>query len=129
MTSLEQQLHQELEAVVQKFLLACRAQINATVDRALGAASHASASPRKTTVRKQMDPSKRSKRRTASELVALSDQLYKAIAASPGQSMAVLSEQVGVSPLQLQPAVARLRADSRIRTVGARQQTRYFPLA
>jgi len=129
MTSLEQQLHQELEAAFQKFLIGCRAQAHATVDRALGAAAHTSASPRKTKVRKSSEPSKRSKRRTADELAALSERLYEAIAASPGQSMVVLSEQVGVSPLHLQPAVARLRADNRIRTLGARQQTRYFPMA
>jgi hypothetical protein len=129
MTPLEQQLRQDLEAAVKKFLIGCRAQAHATVDRALGAAGPTSASPRKAKARKSSDPSKRSKRRTADELAALSEQLYEAIAASPGQTMVVFSEQMGVSPLHLQPAVARLRADNRIRTVGARQQTRYFPMA
>jgi hypothetical protein len=52
------------------------------------------------------------KRRTVSELAALSEQLYEAIAADPGESMVVSSERLGVSGVQLQRVVARLRAVS-----------------
>jgi hypothetical protein len=69
------------------------------------------------------------KRRTASERAALSEQLYEAIAASPGEDMVALSERLGVSGPQLQRVVARLRAGNRIRTVGTRQLMRYFPRA
>jgi predicted transcriptional regulator len=70
-----------------------------------------------------------SKRRTASELAALSEQLYEVIAAHPGEGMVTLSERMGANASTLQRAVARLRGEERIRTVGARQQMRYFPRA
>jgi hypothetical protein len=69
------------------------------------------------------------KRRTASELTALSEQLYKVIAAHPGEGMVALSEHMGVSGIQLQRVVALLRNGERVRTVGVRQQMRYFPRA
>jgi hypothetical protein len=69
------------------------------------------------------------KRRTASELTALSEQLYNVIAAHPGEGMVALSERMGVSGIQLQRVVALLRNGDRVRTVGVRQQMRYFPRA
>ncbi len=69
------------------------------------------------------------KRRTVSELAALSEQLYEAFAADPGEGMVSLSKRLDASGPQLQRVVARLRADNRIRTVGTRQLMRYFPRA
>jgi len=128
MPSPEQQLHQDLEAAVQKFLLAQRAQLNATLDRAFGTAARTLAGPRQSSGRKSNAP-KLNKRRTADEFAALSERRYQVIVDNAGQGMVVLSQYMGVSPLHLQPAVARLRAAERIRTVGARQHTRYFPRA
>jgi hypothetical protein len=129
MTSPEQRLHQQLESAIQEFLLASRAQVAATLDRAFDtAAARSSASRLKSATRRQQVP-KLGKRRSASELTALSEQLYEVIAAHPGQGMVVLSERVGTSGPHLQRVVSRLRTEGRIRTVGARQQTRYFPRA
>ena len=128
MTSHEQRLHQQIESAIQEFLLASRAQVAATLDRAFGAAARTPASRAKSPAGRQ-DVPKLGKRRSADELAALSEQLYEVIASDPGQGMVVLSERMGISGPHLQRAVARLRADSRVRTVGARQQTRYFPRA
>jgi hypothetical protein len=43
--------------------------------------------------------------------------------------MTTLAPQVGVAPRVLQVAVARLRRDGRVRAIGKRQQTRYYPMA
>ena len=59
----------------------------------------------------------------------MSEQLYEAISSSPGENMVSLSKRLGVSGPHLQRVVSRLRADGRIRTVGERQQMRYFPRA
>jgi len=42
--------------------------------------------------------------------------------------MATLAPQVGASPSALQVAVARLKRGNRVRAVGQRQFTRYFPM-
>ena len=42
--------------------------------------------------------------------------------------MSVLAARVGVPRNTLQVPVARLRAAGRIKTVGSRQFTRYFPI-
>jgi hypothetical protein len=42
--------------------------------------------------------------------------------------MTTLAPQVGVAPRVLQVAVARLRHDGRVRAIGKRQQTRYYPM-
>jgi hypothetical protein len=76
MTSPEQRLHQQLESAIQEFLLASRAQVAATLDRAFDTAvARSSASRLKSATRRQQVP-KLGKRRSASELTALSEQLY-----------------------------------------------------
>jgi hypothetical protein len=42
--------------------------------------------------------------------------------------MTTLATLVGASPRALQVAVARLKRAGRVRKIGQRQQTRYFPL-
>ena len=126
MTTLEQRLQQQIEAAVQEYLQLSRAKVAATLERAFGAGATGPAH-RATPSARPRESEKVGKRRTASELAALSEQLYEAISASPGQGIVGLSERLGVSGPHLQPVVARLRADGRIRTVGARQQMRYFP--
>jgi hypothetical protein len=43
--------------------------------------------------------------------------------------MTTLAPQVGVAPRVLQVAVARLRRDGRVRAIGKRSHTRYYPMA
>jgi hypothetical protein len=43
--------------------------------------------------------------------------------------MAVLAAEVGASAKELHRAVARLKEGGRVRAVGQRSQTRYFPLS
>jgi len=128
MTTLEQRLEEQIESAVQEYLRESRARVAATLERAFGASGRAPAQRVKSPTRAG-SAVKAGKRRTASELAALSEQLYGAIAAGPGEGMVALSERLGVSGPQLQRVVARLRADNRIRTVGTRQQMRYFPRA
>lgn len=129
MSTLEQRLQEQIESAVQEYLSASRARVAATLERAFGAATTRPPTQRAKSSARAVGAVTTGKRRTASELTALSEQLYEAIAAEPGESMVVLSERLGVSGVQLQRVVARLRADNRIRTVGARQQMRYFPRA
>ena len=128
MSTLEQRLQERIEAAVQEYLKESRAKAAATLERAFGATSVTPARREKSAVRAGGAVAS-GKRRTASELAALSEQLYRVIATSPGEGMVKLSERLSVPGPQLQRVVARLRADGRIRTVGTRQQMRYFPRA
>ena len=72
-------------------------------------------------------PSAPSKRRTAAELAELCEQLYRLVCARPGEPMAVFADELGVASHSLQRPMGRLKAAGRVRTVGQRHLTRYFP--
>ena len=67
------------------------------------------------------------RRRTQAELVALTERLFDTVRSSPGEGMARFAEQLGVSSAELQYPMNRLRNAGRVRSVGERYQTRYFP--
>lgn len=70
-----------------------------------------------------------SSRRSTAEIAALQERIFDAIMASPGEPMSVLAPRVNSTPTALQVPVMRLKAAGRIKTVGTRQFTRYFPIA
>ena len=61
-------------------------------------------------------------------MTELEQQFHQIVCADPGQVMSVLATKLELSPSELQTPVARLKASDRIKTVGQRQFTRYFPL-
>jgi hypothetical protein len=122
-------LAEQIEALVRQHVDALRTTATAAVARALAAAqtcepARASAhAPKAVRRRKTAAP-----RRASDELVALGERFYAALCRQPGETMAVLAPQVGEAPRVMQVAVARLRRTGRIRAVGQRHQTRYFPM-
>ena len=66
-------------------------------------------------------------RRTAAELAGVCDALYEAVRAHPGASMVALAEKMGVEARSLQRPMTALRSTGRVRTVGQRHSTRYYP--
>ena len=60
--------------------------------------------------------------------MALGEHFYAILCRNPGETMTTLAPQVGASPRALQVAVARLKRTGRVRAVGQRQHTRYFPM-
>ena len=129
MTTIEQRLQQQIENAFCEYMLAGRAAAMTALERAMATASSAAAERSKPAATRARAALTTGKRRTASELAALSEQLYEVVATHPGEGMIALSARMGVSGPQLQRAVARLRGAERLRTVGVRQQTRYFPRA
>jgi hypothetical protein len=67
-------------------------------------------------------------RRAGEELAALGEKFYAVLCRNPGETMTTLASQVGATPRTLQVAVARLKRAGRVRSVGQRQHTRYFPM-
>ena len=120
-TSIED-LSRKIEHLVQEHLAASRAAAAAAVERAFrGTAQASSKAPR------SRGTTTAGKRRAPQELEELSERFYEAVCANPGESMATLSACVGASPRELNRPMMALRRAGRIRSVGQRQATRYFP--
>jgi hypothetical protein len=67
-------------------------------------------------------------RREPSEVAALGERFYLALCEKPGETMMVLSAEVGVSANELYKSVRMLRGAGRVRAVGKCNRTRYFPM-
>jgi hypothetical protein len=117
-------LEQQIETLIRAHLAACHAAVAATVERVFAAAkSEPARRPRP--VRARSVPTRR---RTHEELAALGERLYAAICASPGERMSFLAAQLGTTAQRLEVPVAQLKRAGRVRSVGERVHTRYFPL-
>ena len=62
-------------------------------------------------------------------LSATAERLYAAVCAHPGEGMSTLAAALGMTARQLKRPMRQLRQAGRIRSVGQRQATRYFPRA
>jgi hypothetical protein len=67
-------------------------------------------------------------RRRPEEVAALTDALYAAICAQPGASMTTIGQAIGRRTDELSLCAHRLLCAGRVRKVGQRNQTRYFPV-
>lgn len=66
-------------------------------------------------------------RQTAMQLTGDCDALCALVRAMPGASIAALAEKLGVTTRALQRPMAKLKSAGRVRTVGQRRLTRYYP--
>lgn len=66
-------------------------------------------------------------RRSAEEMARVAEQLYELVCAQPGESMMRFAEQTGLRTRDLHRPMSKLKAEGRVRSVGQRHLTRYFP--
>lgn len=130
MTANVETLEQQIEALVRAHLAACRQSAQAAVERAVAAATREprldAASQRSA---KKKTPGQRRPSRSREELTALGERFYAAVCDTPGETMSVLAARLGLPPRSLEKPVAHLKKAGRVRSAGARQFTRYFPMA
>ena len=121
--SLEQKIERAVEQLVREHLAACEAAAAVAVRAGFERASKASAksSPRRS-------PRAPSSRRSREEMAALEERLYEAIRRHPGETMALIAPAVGATARELHRPATTLRQQGRVRSVGQRQYTRYFPM-
>jgi hypothetical protein len=122
MTHRNETLSEQIQQLVRAHIEATRRDANEAVARAFSsafAAPRASAGPRPRRVT--------GSRRGAAALSALGDRLYEAVRAQPGETMAVLAPELGCTPRELHRPMAALKEAGRVRSVGQRHQTRYYP--
>jgi hypothetical protein len=125
MTNTNEDLGKRIEQMIVEQIAATRKVAQEAVQRAFAGASIAA--PR--VVVRGPRARESGKRRPAADLVALGERFYGVLCGRPGETMAVLATEVGASPRELHRAVARLKQGGRVRAVGQRSHTRYFPLA
>ena len=121
--SLEQKIESAVAQLVREHLAACEAAAEGAVRAAFGRASK----PTATSSRRR--PTRSPTRRRSPEVLAdLQERLYQAICQHPGEKMAVIAPVVGATARELNRPATTLRRDGRVRSVGQRHSTRYFPL-
>ncbi|HXB04372.1 MAG TPA: winged helix-turn-helix domain-containing protein [Candidatus Angelobacter sp.] len=113
-------LTERIEDVVRDHLAACRKAAEAAVERAFTGASR---------VPRQVRTEGSGKRRAPTEMAAVSEKLYRAVCARPGETMAVLAADLDAPVLGLQRPMMHLKQAGQVRSVGQRNMTRYFPMA
>ena len=121
-------LEKRIEQLVREHIAVVRAGAEAAVARAFAESTGRSPKP---TAPKGKAPARRApyQRRTGEEVADLAERLCAAVHATPGETMAQLAAPVGATPRELSVPVDRLRREGRLRSVGQRQHTRYFPAA
>jgi hypothetical protein len=115
-------LGERIEQLIQEHIAASRRSAQEAVVRAF-----ASAANRATAPGRKVRPFPR-KRRGSTDIAVLGERFYKAVCAKPGETMMVLAADVGASARELHRSVALLRGAGRVRAVGSRHLTRYFPM-
>ena len=121
------ELADAIESLVASYMKSVRECAQQGVERAMG--KPVAATRLGTTARCPPTATSRSAtgRRTGKELKAVCDALCERVRAQPGASMVELAEQMGADTRSLQGPMAKLRAAGRVRSVGQRHLTRYYP--
>lgn len=122
-------LAKQIEDLVRQHVDTLRVSAAAAVARAFAAVPPTVSPTRTSTPTKAVRARKQAPRRAPDQLVALGERFYAVLCERPGETMTTLAPQIGVAPRVLQVAVARLRRDGRVRAIGKRQHTRYYPMA
>lgn len=124
--SLERKIESAVERLVREHLSEIEAAASAAVREGFRRATRPASSPRREAERaRRRSPSVRRPREAVAKL---EEQLYEAVCAQPGETMTVLAQALGSTPRALNRPAELLRAKGRVRSVGQRQFTRYFPL-
>lgn len=126
MTNANEDLGKQIERLIAEHIAATRKVAQQAVERALAASGEA---PVVEVRSARVCVGGSSKRRGAAELTALGERFYRALCSKPGETMGVLATETGATARELHRAVAALKRAGRVRAVGQRAHTRYFPLA
>jgi hypothetical protein len=114
-----------IESLIGSYVDGVREAARQAVERALvrSAAGHPTRSGKKAF----SGPPTSTSRRTAAELAEVCDVLCEVVRAHAGASMATLAEKIGTEAQTLLRPMATLKSTGRVRSVGQRHLTRYYP--
>ncbi len=129
-TTNPQDLCKCIEQLVEEYISATRVAAQAALSRAFATGTTATVrSSRSRTAGPKSSRSRMGARRGIDELGARRERLYEAVCRTPGERMAVLAPVVGATARELNRPMLRLKQAGRVRSVGTRHATRYFPMA
>jgi hypothetical protein len=115
-------LEERIEQLVREHIASMQRNAREALERAFAGAT----SPRPGRVTRGHGDGGR-KRRAPTEVSAIGERLYRAVCARPGEGMGVLARELGASVRELHRPMALLKKAGRVRSVGQRSLTRYFP--
>jgi hypothetical protein len=117
-------LNEGIERLVREHVAAIHASARAAMERAF--TSSVAAGPK---ARARRMKRATGQKRASTDIAALGERFYETVCAKPGETMVVLAREVGASARELHRSVTLLRRAGRVRAVGHRHLTRYFPTA
>lgn len=119
-----------IERLVREYISTVGLAAQGAVERAVASSNGGRSAPSTSAKRTaSATPSRQGARRPADEIGALSERLYEAVCQAPGETMSVLAPKIGSTARELNRPMLALRRAGRIRSVGTKFQTRYFPMA
>lgn len=119
-----------IEHLVRDYISTIRIAAQGAVERAVAASVGGDAAPSTKKRPPSAAPSSRQgARRPSDEIGALSERFYETLCQSPGEMMSVLGPMVGATARELNRPMLLLKRAGRIRSVGTKHATRYFPMA
>jgi len=121
-------LAQGIEHLVRDYISTIRIAAEGAIERAVAASVGVAPSAKKRSP-STATSSRQGGRRPSDEIGALSERFYEALCQSPGEKMAVLAPLVGATARDLNRPMLVLKRAGRIRSVGTKHATRYFPMA
>lgn len=121
-TNTQWDLGERIERLVQEHIAASRKAAQEAIERAFASAA-------KPPLRTPATPRRMGTKRPSADIAALGEGLYRAVCTKPGETMAVLAPMAGASARELNRPMTLLRRAGRVRAVGTRHMTRYFPMA
>ncbi len=125
-----QNLEREIERLVGEHMVAHEIAVVAAVQRAFAAARQASHQPAQKHKTAKAKPRKiTSQRRSTQQISELAERLYMVVCENPGESMKSLTSVIGGKASEWSKPMAALKKAGKVRSVGERQYTRYFPMA
>ena len=120
----EEQLEEQIAKALSSYFEAGQQIARTALERALSGKPNVSSSR---SMAKAPRDRARQRKRSRAVIDQLCESFCAAVSAHAGESMKFLAERVGERPTALSVVVSRLKRADRIRTVGSRQFTRYFP--
>jgi len=121
----EKQFYKEIELAVENIISASHKLTKVTLDQAF---NQLKSKKRQTVfVKTTNNVGKIIEKRSAEELANLRERFHKAVCEYPGQTMKILSAKLNLEVRELHFPAVQLRTQGKIKIVGNRQFTRYFP--
>jgi hypothetical protein len=121
-TNSSEDLSRGIERLVREHIAAIHAAARAAVEQAFESARTAPVRAARAARTAE------NKKRPSADIAALGERFYRAVCSKPGETMTVLAVDIGVSARELHRSVTLLRRRGRVRAIGSRHLTRYFPL-